>query len=135
MELPRDGKPSFSLLRNGLAVIAMTGSDAAFVLERLKERIRRLTWLDDFSTGSATEIWRAARLCYEVRAQAGDGPVRLSSLSREDLDILYDFPKHWSTEGLKRAIGELRPRTRAAGPAGPVEADLMAKELVDVMEC
>lgn len=135
MEQPRDQKPSFDLLKNGLAVIAMTGSDAVFVLDRLKERIRRLTWLDDFETSSATEIWRAARLCYEVRAQAGRDVVRLSSLSREDLDILYDFPKHWSTEGLRKLLEEIRPRTRLAGPAGPVEADLMAKELVDVMEC
>ena len=134
MEQPGDQSPTFDLMKNGLAIIAMTRPDAAFVLDNLKQRIRRLTWLDDFSTGNAAQIWRAARLCYEIRAQDGKDLVEIKSLSREDLDVLYDFPKHWSTDGLKKVLKELRPRTRLAGPASPIEADLMAKELVDFME-
>jgi len=135
MEQPRDQKPTSDLLKNGLVTIAMTRSDAGFVIDRLKERIRRITWLDDFSTSSATEVWRAARLCYEIRAQDGKDTVFLTNLSREDLDIVYDFPKNWNTAELRKLVDELRARTRPAGPAGPIEADLMAKELTDLFEC
>lgn len=152
IEQPAHGRPAFLIGKNGLATAALEQSDASFVLDRLKERIRRLTWLDDFGPESAHEIWRAARMCHELATQfeeqrKKEQPVldpedllplvvfRLSNLSLEDLDILYDFPKHWSTDALRKLIDQERGRVRSAGPVGPVEADAMAKDLVDVMNC
>jgi hypothetical protein len=131
-EEPRDGEPTLLVGRGGLASVRMRRSDASFVTDQLRRRIRRITWLDELGPEQAHEMWRSCRMLYELSLAGGD-VLALSNLSLEDADIILEFQDHWGVDGLKRALREALPSMRGSGPVGPVEADRMAKELVDMM--
>lgn len=128
-------QPMILISKNGLATLFTDKSCGSLISQALKVRIRKITWQDNFTIESAFELSRAARMCYEIASQRGEEvqEVKLTNLSREDLDILAGFQKHWSFEDLHTNISQLRNRVRLAGPVDPITADIMAKELVDVM--
>lgn len=133
-EAPEDGRPTCLVGRDSLATIWMRRSDASFVVDQLKRRIRRITWLDDLKSEHLHEMWRSCRMLYELSLSDGE-VLTLSNLSREDVEALDEFHPHWGTDGLKKVLDEVRPKVRESGPVSPVEADRMAKELVDLMAC
>lgn len=100
----------------------------------LKERVRRITWLERAGTEEFLEIHRIARMCYEMADEDlhPDGFPTLSNLSREDVEILYALESH-KAAWLVNAINAFRLLTRPAGPVGPVEVDRVAKDFVTVM--
>jgi len=133
-EAPEEGKPTSLVGRDSLATVWMRRTDASFVIDQLKRRIRRITWLDELGPEHLHEMWRACRMLYELSLASGD-VLTLSNLSREDVDALDEFHAHWGVEGFKRVLDEIRPLVRESGPVSPVEADRMAKEIVDLMAC
>lgn len=133
MGAPASGRPTCDVGSDSLATVLMVRSDASFVIDSLKLRIRRITWLDDFGSDQAHELCRCSRMLYELSSD-GD-TLSLSGLSKEDVSILLEFPEHWSFDGLRSVLEDAAPGVRESGPVGPVEADRMAKELVDMMSC
>lgn len=129
------GSISHDLTEDGLLNLRIHERDAPVVIRALRDRIRRLTWLDGAGRDEFFEMFRAARLCYELTDPGSSdcGTVLLSALSREDVEILYAIPLRTETEFLNRKLNEVRHLPRRAGPVGPVEADRMAKGFVDMM--
>ncbi|HED06301.1 MAG TPA: hypothetical protein ENI61_06430 [Ignavibacteria bacterium] len=106
----------------------------------MKNRLRRITWLDSFKIEEAHECHRISKICYEIVLQLdnlNDEPsslVCINNVSSEDIDIFLDFPKHWRTVNLKNMINDVRPDIRKSGPISPIEQDRFAKQFIDVME-
>lgn len=132
---PRPGVPTCVIHMNKLMQINMTAMDAVAVEDHLKRRIRRITHLDELTQKVRHEMVRASRMLYELSIVQPDEIRILSSLDKEDLMIIIEFDDHWSTEQLKKTIYTLLPNVREGGPVSPVEADMISKEFVDMMEC
>ncbi|KKM70895.1 hypothetical protein LCGC14_1436120 [marine sediment metagenome] len=112
----------------------MYPSDAVTIINLLKERVRRITWIEKSGTEEFLEIHRIARMCYEMADEDlhPDGFPTLSNLSKEDVGILYALDSH-KVRWFVNTINAFRSGVRPAGPVGPVEADLVAKDFVDIM--
>lgn len=129
---PLPMRPIWSRSDTGLVNLRLTPSDAATIEGLLKERIRRITWLDNTGPEEFLEIHRISRMCYEM----ADVPITsfptLSNLAREDLEILYALDDR-KIDWLTNILNQFRTDAREAGPVGPVEADLAAKDFLTVM--
>lgn len=131
---PTTLNPVCVLRANKLMDITMLASCAASVEDNLKRRIRRITHLDDLNQETRHELVRASRMLYELSIIQSDGTRVLSSLDREEADIILNFPDHWSIIRLKNMVGSFFLEIRESGPVSPIEADLMSKDFVDMME-
>ena len=133
-----DDKLSILILDNKLCNIILPKHYANHILVLLKNRIRRITWLDEFSIKEAHECHRISKICYELVYQLEDknycGVVSITNVSCEEIDILLNFPKHWKTEELIRNLSDIRKDIRLSGPVSPIEQDRFAKEFIDIME-
>jgi hypothetical protein len=108
-----------------LGSLILSESDAKSVIEALKRRIRRLTWLEDTDESSYLEMMRASRMCYEL-SQGGN----LTSLDREDVDVLYDL--HDVERILLEPLNTIRPHVRSGLSTTPVAADRVMKGISDL---
>lgn len=122
---------------DGLATIVVGREQAEKISDLLKERVRRMSRMDGWDPDHFHEIWRCARLGYEVCEQlrAGDGNVSLTSLSSEDVATLYSLPTESELEGLFRNLNAVRGKVRPAGPSSPVVCDRMGKAVFEIIEC
>lgn len=122
------GNPKVSLEERpggALGELKLSESDARPVIEALKARIRRLTWLDKANQGTFLEIMRASRMCYEL----SDGGS-LTSLDRDDIDVLYDL--HEVERILLDPLNQIRGQVRQGLAATPVAADRVMKGVGDL---
>lgn len=108
-----------------LGEINLSESDAKAVIEALKARIRRLTWLDKADQRTFLEIMRASRMCYELSDEGS-----LTSLDRDDVDVLYDL--HEVERILLDSLNQIRGRVRQGLAATPVAADRIMKGVGDL---
>jgi hypothetical protein len=112
-----DGNPSprklLFTMKDGLVTIRLDPSDAAIITNLLKERVRRITWLEGAGTKEFVEVHRISRMCYEMSDEDlhPDGFPTLSNLSREDVDILYALESH-------KVIQTTNSTGRAGGTGG-----------------
>ena len=137
---PNTSRPIWTLSDTNLVNFQLIPSDAAALTSVLKDRVRRITWIEEAGPMEFREIHRISRMLYEMsevsHVRTGGFPSTgfpvLSNLSREDVEILYaldDQRVGWLTN----VINRFRETVREHGPVGPVEADLAAKDFLTVM--
>lgn len=136
----------FHVQTNGLVDIHMDTDVAVDLVHELSSEIRKMSYPDikmpstlvdrnkgfGFDDDTFVIIHRMARLCHNLMANVSviGGATSLVNLSKEDVELLYNH----TTAIPSNFLTPIRNATRAAGPVGPIEADLMAKELSTILE-
>ncbi|HEY8095262.1 MAG TPA: hypothetical protein VIE65_04105 [Methylobacter sp.] len=113
-----------------LAVLIFTAQDAYKVRESLMRRIRRLMHLEKPDQEVFLESMRASRMCYELLQDNSDNKPRLTSLDREDIDVLYDL--HEVEHILLEVLNRIRFQVRQGIKECPIAADRIVKGISDM---
>lgn len=121
-----------SFEKNGFVELTLSAGDAISLLTMMKDRIRRISHLEQAGPDEFAEVSRLARLCYVVSSVKGKEVV-VPHLSREDIDSIYVLPVTNLDSSFLNALNDVRLQARSGGPVDPVMADRMVKSLVEVM--
>lgn len=128
----------FFIRNDGLCNIYLVRHRSRDVMDFLKDRIRKFTWLtyEEVNHERTLDVLRLAKLVYELKSDVKGHPdiVRMTNLSYEDLILFEEMPNNWSFKKLKEDIKAIKNSIRKSPWMDPVQSDLFCKELEVVME-
>src|SRR4051812_19600009 len=103
--------PQSSIAASGFAEIMVSPKEARILVEKLKNRIRRISHIEG-GPDMFVEISRLARICFVLGSADAETWVIIKRMSREDVDAISVLDHGSETEGILSALNEVRQKVR-----------------------